>query len=51
VNHASASSFADDSRILMTITDRTDGERLQEDLSAIYEWTQVNNMQFDGTKF
>jgi hypothetical protein len=50
VNHATASSFADDTRILMTITDRTDCERLQEDLSAIYDWALVNNMQFNGTK-
>jgi hypothetical protein len=50
VNHTSASSFADKSRILMTITDRTDCERLQEDLSAVYDWAQVNNMQFNGTK-
>ena len=51
LNHASASSFADDTRILMTITDRRDCERLQEDLSTIYDWAQVNNMQFNGTKF
>jgi hypothetical protein len=49
VNYASASSFADDTRILMTITDWRDCERLQEDLAAIYDWAQVNNMQFNGT--
>jgi hypothetical protein len=50
VNHATASSFADDTRILTTITDRWDCERLQEDLSATYDWAQVNNMQINGTK-
>jgi hypothetical protein len=24
---------------------------LQEDLVAIYDWAQVNNMQFNGAKF
>jgi hypothetical protein len=51
VNHATASSFADDTRILMTITDRTDCERLQEDFSELYDWAQMNNMQFIGIKF
>jgi hypothetical protein len=35
----------------MTITDRRDCERLQEEPAAIYDWDQVNNMQFTGTKF
>jgi hypothetical protein len=51
MNHATVSSFADDTWILMTITDRTDCERLLEDLSATYDWALVNNMQFNGTKF
>jgi hypothetical protein len=44
VNHATASSFADDTRILIGTTDRTDYERLQEDLSAMCNCAQVNNM-------
>jgi hypothetical protein len=35
----------------MTLTDRRDCEKLQEDLSAIYDWAQPNNMQSNGTKF
>jgi len=40
-----------DTRILKTITDKKDCEGLQEDLSALYVWAQVNNIQFNGTKF
>jgi hypothetical protein len=51
VNHASASPFANETRIIMTIMVMTDFERLQEDLSGKYDWNQVNKMQFNGTKF
>jgi hypothetical protein len=51
LTHASTSSFADDTRVLMKITDGLDCERLQDDLSSIYDWALVNNMQFNGIKF
>jgi hypothetical protein len=51
LTHASTSSFADDTRVLMKITEDTACERLQDDLSIIYDWALVNNMQFNGTKF
>jgi hypothetical protein len=50
VNHTPASSFTNDTMILMIIMDRRDCERLQEDLAAIYDLAQVS-MQFNGTKF
>jgi hypothetical protein len=51
LTHTSASSFADNTRVLMKITDDLDCERLQEALSSIYDWTLVKNMQLNGTKF
>ena len=35
----------------MKITEDLACERLQDDLSTIYDWALVNNMQFNGTKF
>jgi hypothetical protein len=40
-----------DTRVLMKITEGLDCERLEDDLSKIYDWALVNNMQFNGTKF
>jgi hypothetical protein len=51
LTHGSTSSFADDTRVLMKITDYVDCERLQDDLSTTYDWARVNNMQFNCTKF
>jgi hypothetical protein len=50
LTHASTLSFADNTRVLMKITDELDCERLQDGLLSIYNWALVNNMQFNGTK-
>ena len=41
-----ASSFADDNRLLRGISDEDDCEILQEDLDQIYSWTEDIGMQF-----
>jgi hypothetical protein len=47
---SSTLSYTDDTRVLMSITDDL-STRLQDNLSIIYDWALVNNMQFNGTKF
>jgi hypothetical protein len=51
LTHASTTSFADETEVLLKITDKLDCERLQDDLSTIYDWALVNNIRFNGTKF
>ena len=51
LHHATASSFADDTRITMKICSREDCDRMQNDLRAVYDWARVNNMDFNETKF
>ena len=46
-----ASSFADDTRLLRGITDEDDCEMLQEDLDQIYSWAEDIGMQFNAGKF
>jgi ribonuclease P/MRP protein subunit RPP40 len=46
-----ASSFADDTRLLRGITDEDDCEVLQEDLDQIYSWAEDIGMQFNAGKF
>ena len=48
---ASASSFADDTRIMMRVRSREDCDRLQQDLEAVYQWARTNNMTFNENKF
>ena len=43
--------FADDTRVLLAITNEDDIQTLQNDLKIIYKWQQVNNMQFNENKF
>ena len=45
------SSFADDTRVLLSITDEDDVKTLQNDLKTIYKWQETNNMQFNSNKF
>lgn len=48
---STASSFADDTRLLMEVREYGDCLALQEDLEAIFQWARSNNMQFNGAKF
>jgi len=45
------SSFSDDTRVLLPITNEDDVLTLQNNLKTIYKWQQVNNMQFNENKF
>ena len=49
--NAHASSFADDTRILLSVSCDDDMEKMQTDLNLIYNWSDCNNMQFNGNKF
>ena len=51
LQHATASSFADDTRITMKIKCKEDCDRLQQDLELVYEWATENNMAFNEEKF
>ena len=51
VNHASVSSFADDTRMLMIICREEDCAKMQDDLIEIYNWASTNNMKFNSKKF
>ena len=46
-----ARSFADDTRITMSIKVPDDSLLLQEDLERVYDWAERNNMFFNGDKF
>ena len=47
----SASSFADDTRVMRGVSLVEDCKQLQSDLQSIYEWADNINMVFNGTKF
>ena len=49
--HASVSSFADDTRLLMPIYVADDSVKMQSDLNKIYDWAKENNMSFNSDKF
>ena len=49
--HARASSFADDTRIMMGVTCTEHERQMQRDLDSIYRWTDNNNMKFNCSKF
>ena len=51
LRYSTASSFADDTRIVMPLKTMEDASKLQEDLTSIYEWADENNMAFNGGKF
>ena len=48
---ATASMFADDTRLVNKIDTEDDVENMQADLNQIYSWAEVNNMQFNNKKF
>ena len=45
------SSFADDTRLWRKIRNLQEANELQNDLSKLYEWAQINNMDFNPEKF
>ena len=47
----SASSFADDTRVVRGIKSANDCEMLQADLAKIYNWAEHVNMHFNADKF
>ena len=46
-----ASMFADDTRIMSSINDENDVEKMQKDLDTVYGWAETNNMKFNSGKF
>ena len=44
-------SFADDTRVYSHISTMTDSVLLQNDLKKIYNWSKLNNLTFNDTKF
>ena len=48
---SSVSSFADDTRVLGSVSNLQDVDNLQADLNTIYLWALNNNAQFNGNKF
>ncbi len=51
LEHAEASSFADDTRIKHQITCPEDAANIQGDLHKILDWASTNNMLLNGDKF
>ena len=49
--YARASSFADDTRVVLGISCNEDRIKMQRDLEAIYHWCEQNNMMFNSGKF
>ena len=45
------SSFADDKNINHGIKSCKDVETMQNDLDILYDWQEIDNMQFNDTKF
>ena len=48
---STATSFADDTRVLKPVGNVLDCGALQEDLGRVYDWAVSNNMCFNGDKF
>ena len=51
LRYATASSFADDTRIMMKVGSSEDCNKLQQDLESVYQWARINNMTFNENKF
>ncbi|KAK8753153.1 hypothetical protein OTU49_002859, partial [Cherax quadricarinatus] len=51
VSHSTVSSFADDTRICMTVSSIADTARLQANNNQIFQWAAENNMKFNDEKF
>jgi hypothetical protein len=50
-HHCFVSSFADDTRSAAGVKNQSDQENIQKDLETIYDWSKLNNMQFNNGKF
>ena len=50
-DEVNVSLFADDTRVGTSIKTSEDVEYLQENLDKIYNWKEMNNMQFNADKF
>ena len=48
---STATSFADDTRVLRPVSNVQDCGALQGDLARVYDWAVANNMCFNGDKF
>ena len=51
VTKSTISSYADDSKMHKKIRNQQDGVDLQLDVNKLYEWTTLNLMEFNTTKF
>jgi hypothetical protein len=51
VTNSKVSLFADDTRVMKSISSEEDVEDLQSDLDVIYSWQKENNMLFNSNKF
>lgn len=51
ITNSVVTSFADDTRISKNINNDEDVLQLQNDLTKIYEWADINNMKFNNSKF
>ena len=51
VAKAFLSSFADDTRVGNHVDSEYEASQLQQDLDAVYQWTETNNMELNGDKF
>ena len=51
LSEASASSFADDTRIIMKVSTEQDVSQMQKELDQIFRWANENRMQFNNSKF
>ena len=48
-NHISL--YADDTRLYGRVKNTNDVQDMQIDLESVYEWAEVNNMEFNADKF
>ncbi|XP_076038159.1 uncharacterized protein LOC143023512 [Oratosquilla oratoria] len=51
LDHCRATSFADNTRMMETISTKEDYKLEQNDLNKMFEWTRDNNMEFILSKF
>ena len=51
IKHSSLKCFADDTRVLKSISNPDDINVLQADLNYIYHWAVLNNLKFNDAKF
>ena len=51
IHHNQFLTFADDTKCFLHISTLTDQNALQEDISAIYTWSQDSDMDFSFKKF